>query len=124
MLVGQVTKIVHSPVLANHVIILFGPPGAGKGTHSPYIEKCLDVPVLSTGNMLRAAVEAGTDVGKRAKEVMESGGLVSGVSTLQLKTVQLIGRCSRCCVDAIFSVFAVAQFYRPWVAIMPCTNAR
>ena len=62
---------------ARKIMILFGPPGAGKGTHAPKIVDALSIPQLSTGDMLRAAVAAGTDVGKQAKEVMEAGGLVS-----------------------------------------------
>lgn len=54
-----------------------GPPGAGKGTHGPKIEDLLGIPALSTGDMLRAAVSAGTEVGKKAKAVMNAGGLVS-----------------------------------------------
>ena len=58
-------------------LILLGAPGAGKGTQAEVISKELNIPTISTGNMLRAAVKAGTEYGVKAKAAMDAGDLVS-----------------------------------------------
>jgi adenylate kinase len=59
------------------ILVMFGPPGAGKGTQAQLIQKVLGLVQLSTGDMLRAAKNAGTAIGLKAKEAMESGQLVT-----------------------------------------------
>ena len=65
-------------------IILFGPPGCGKGTQATFISEALAIPHLSTGDMLRSAVSSGSEIGLKAKNIMESGGLVSDEIVLSI----------------------------------------
>src|SRR5206468_3610109 len=57
-------------------LVLFGPPGSGKGTQAKLLVKCLGIPQISTGDMLRSHIQAGNSIGQRVSEVMRSGALV------------------------------------------------
>ena len=65
-------------------IVLFGPPGAGKGTQAARITETTNLPQVSTGDMLRAAVKAGTSTGLEAKKFMDAGELVPDLSLIHI----------------------------------------
>jgi adenylate kinase len=70
-------------------LILLGPPGAGKGTQANFITQAYSIPQISTGDMLRGAIAAGTPLGKAAKAVMDTGSLVSDDIIVALVTERL-----------------------------------
>jgi adenylate kinase len=72
-------------------LILLGPPGAGKGTQAAFIRDAYRIPQISTGDMLRAAVKAGTPLGLAVKEVMDKGALVSDDVIVRLVKDRLCG---------------------------------
>ncbi len=72
------------------ILILFGPPGAGKGTQSERLVEKYDLKQLSTGDMLREAINRGSELGKRAKSIMDRGELVSDEIILSMISEKLI----------------------------------
>ena len=73
----QQTLILEGPEGVYMRVILLGGPGAGKGTQADYICAAYGIPKISTGDMLRAAIDAGAALGQQAKKVMDAGGLVA-----------------------------------------------
>ena len=106
------------------IMILFGPPGAGKGSQAPKIVDALGIPQLSTGDMLRAAVAAGTEVGMQARSVMESGGLVSDELVVGIiKDRILEGDCSGGFIlDGFPRTVAQAEMLDAMLAASACTQ--
>jgi adenylate kinase len=84
-------------------LILLGPPGAGKGTQAAFLKERFGIPQISTGDMLRAAVKAGTTLGLAAKEVMDAGGLVPDGIVIQLVRDRL--RMPDCAAGYLFDGF-------------------
>ena len=87
-------------IVDKYNIILLGPPGAGKGTHAEALKREFGVEHISTGDMLRAAVAAGTELGKAAKQYMDAGGLVPDDVVIGIVRERLIaGRFDRVLFD-------------------------
>jgi len=89
-------------------LILFGPPGAGKGTQAQFIVDTYQIPQISTGDILRAAVKAKTQMGLKAQAVMQAGGLVSDEIVLGIISDRL--KCSDCCAGFVLDGFPRTVF--------------
>ncbi|MDY7094095.1 MAG: adenylate kinase [Acidobacteriota bacterium] len=75
--------------LAVSRVVLLGPPGAGKGTQAAFLAEAMGVPAISTGDMLRQAVERGSNLGQRVQEIMNSGALVDDETMADVVTERL-----------------------------------
>lgn len=84
-------------------VILLGAPGAGKGTQAKFITEKYNIPQISTGDMLRNAIKAGTELGRKAKEVMDKGQLVSDDIVIGLVKERILQ--SDCCNGYLFDGF-------------------
>ncbi len=84
-------------------LILFGPPGVGKGTQAKLLSTKLSIPHISTGDMLREAVVAGTELGKKAKAIMDAGQLVS--DDIMIGIIRDVLRSPRCAKGFILDGF-------------------
>ncbi len=73
-------------------IILLGAPGAGKGTQAQFIMEKYGIPQISTGDMLRAAVKSGSELGKQAKDIMDAGKLVTDELVIALVKERIAGK--------------------------------
>ena len=82
--VARLRKLAKEHSRKRVIIILFGPPGSGKGTRAPFLTQAFKIPQLSTGDLLREAVRSGSDLGKAVEEVMKSGALVEDKVPLML----------------------------------------
>ena len=91
-------------------LILLGAPGAGKGTQAAFICRKFGIPQISTGDMLRAAVKAGSPMGIAAKKVMDAGGLVSDDIIIGLVKERIASPIVRA---AFCSTVSPAPFRRP-----------
>ena len=97
-------------------IILLGPPGAGKGTQAQVITQQFQIPQISTGDMLRAAVKAGSELGVAAKKIMDAGGLVSDEIIIGLVKERLTQ--PDCVNGCLFVSIILTIIHRKWRAKM------
>ncbi len=93
------------------IVVLLGPPGAGKGTQARRIEERLGLVQLSTGEMLRAAVAAGTEVGRQAQAIMEAGDLVPDAIMVRMISdrIEAPDRAKGCVLDGFPRTIAQAE---------------
>lgn len=109
-------------------IILFGPPGVGKGTQAKLLSAKLKVPHISTGDMLREAVSAGTELGRKAKSIMDAGKLVS--DDIMIGIITTVVQSARCANGFILDGFprtvpqaealnsVLHELHRPVIAVI------
>ena len=98
-------------------IVLLGPPASGKGTQAAVLERELAAPKISTGDMLRAARKAGTELGKKAESFMTAGGMEEFVKSELIQAIVLFG------IETIINSLLAGIWPGMWIAWMGLTSA-